>query len=451
MGSLRPYQEEALDFMGAKGRMIYGDAPGTGKTITTLRWLADLDGGDDARHLIVVPRAVLDHWQDFADEWYPELTVIRGDGTPAKRAKAREAARSLGGPTALLIHYEAMRGDISHHLGHWTSVTFDEAHRLKGRSTLTTKAARRLARRCDHLALVTGTPLMNRAEELWSMLNLLDPETYTSFWRFADEFFNLSQEPYNGYGQRLVTVVNGVREDRLEALRELVHPYLIQRSLDECLPNLPTAQEIPYPVRLTPSERKVYKQMEKHSWADLGDGKILQAENHLAKSTRLRQMASNFASIVQSDDAGSKAAAAIDLCEALVEEDEQVVVLTAYKATARAIADAVEGAVTYTGDESTAERAAAIDAFTSGRAPVLVGTIATLGEGVDGLQGARYLVMVDRDWTPARNEQAIARLRRSGQTRTVVVYHVYAEDTIDEQVHAALQRKEDVIEAILGR
>lgn len=443
---LRPYQEEACAFLDRHGRAIYADAPGTGKTPTTLQWLRDVEADTS---LIVAPLPVLDHWQDEAALWHPDLLVFRMTGTPEAREASRERFLAADGPKALLTHYEGLRIDVKHLTRHhFGALVCDEAHRLKGRSTLVTKAARLMARRSDKVALLTGTPVLNRAEELWSLLNLLDPKEHSSFWAFVHRYFETEQRNFGG-SPRPVTLIHDVREDRLDDLRGLVKPVMIQRTLDECLPDMAEAVEVMVPVHLTPAERKVYKQMEKHGWAQTAPGEVLQAPNELAKGTRLRQMSSDFGAVLGEEVAGSKAKRTIEL----LNDDlagEQVVVLTAYKATARSIHAGVEGAVLYTGDEAGPERLSALEAFKSGEARVLVGTLATLGEGVDGLQVARYIVLVDRDWTPARNEQAIARLRRSGQTSTVVVYQVYAEGTIDEDVALALARKETIIEKVLG-
>ena len=106
-------------------------------------------------------------------------------------------------------------------------------------------------------------------------------------------------------------------------------------------------------------------------------------------------------------------------------------------------------AVTYTGDISQKHRDILRQEFIDGDLNVLVGTLATMGEGIDGLQVARHLVMVDRDWTPARNDQAIGRLLRRGQDRPVVVHHVYAEGTIDEDVAQSCARKTETIESVM--
>lgn len=451
MSALRPYQVDALEWLLIHGRGIYADPPGAGKTATTLRWLEEMGGGVQ---MIVAPLSVLGHWQREAALWYPELQIVNGAGTPKQRALAREtvqeAGRSDGGavPSALLLHYEAVRQDIEALCGiEWDSIVFDEAHRLKGRNTLISKAAIRLARRCDHLALLTGTPIMNRAEELWSLLRLLDPAEYRSFWRWTERYF-ITEQAHWIKSPRPVTLVKGVKPEALDDLRAEVKPHVLQRPLSALLPDLPEVEHVMYPVALSGPERRIYDALEKHCWVQAEDGSILQVSNEVSKIARQRQLSSDFSSLFDGGAPASKAKAAIELVRELVEQGEKVVVMAAYRHTAHAISEALE-AVLYYGEMNAEQRECALGDFMS-NSQVLVGTQATLGEGVDGLQCARHLVMVDRDWTPARNEQAVGRLHRSGQTDTVFVWHVYAENTIDETVARTCEDKQRIIEEVLG-
>lgn len=451
MPTLRPYQEEAVNFLAERGRGIYADPPGTGKTGATLAWLEDTPG----MTLIVAPLSVLGHWEREARAWYPDLLVVRGDGSPKRREQARQEVAEAGRPdgpnrsSALLLHYEAMRSDVAllQDMG-WDTIVFDEAHRLKGRNTLTSKAAILLARRTDHLALLTGTPIMNRAEELWSLLRLIDPKGYRSFWRWAHHYFE-TEVAYWIKSPQPVTLVKDVKDDMLDELRQEVLPTLIQRPMEVLLPDLPEVEVSMVPVRLLPRERKLYDALEKHSWVQRDDGSILQVSNEVSKISRQRQLSSDFSSLFDGGAPASKAAAAVELIENL--EPEQVVVMCAYKHTVDSIVHALgNAAVAYNGNKTANEREDALRQFRDGSFRVLVGTQATLGEGVDGLQVARHLVMVDRDWTPARNDQAIGRLQRSGQRGTVVVHHIFAEGTIDETVALTNEHKQTMIDTVLG-
>lgn len=445
MRELRPYQIEAVNFIEAASRVVYADAPGTGKTGTTLAALRDLGS---ERTLIVAPLDVLRHWQAEANEvGYPD--VLLGHGNAKKRNEARLCCASWGEPVALALNYEAVRSDWEHllKLG-FDTIVCDEAHRLKNRSSVTFKQVAKIARRVDSVVLVTGTPILNRADELWSLLHLIDPKTYPSYWRWANEHFILEQTTFGGTVIRPVTLVHGLKPGHEDALREQLRDVLIQRPLDVLLPDMPPVTEVSVEVELTPAERKAYDEMRRRFWTKLDD-EVIWAPNEVAKITRLRQLASDWSAFCP-DGGGSKVRATAELCRDL--EPEQVLVLTGFQETAYQVAEALgpECSVV-TGAMSRDARDKSLSAFKAGEARVLVGTLGVLREGVDGLQVARNIVLLDRDWTPARNEQAVARVRRSGQSLPVNVYSIVALDTIDATVDRALRDKRAVIDSILGR
>lgn len=457
MTTLRTYQNEAVQFLTEHGRAIYGDAPGTGKTASTLCWLHE---NNSLRTLIVAPLPVLGHWEREAARWYPDLHVVRGTGTPKQRVTARtqvdDAGRSRGEttPTALLVNYETLRGDIDALTGvRWDAFVADEAHRLKNRNAQVTKASVKVAKIARYLALVTGTPILNRPDEIWSLLRLCAPRSYKTYWGWVEGYCETERTTFYGRSPRPVTLIHGLKPERIDDLREEVAGYLLQRPLETLLPDLPETTEIMLPVTLSPAERRAYDQLAAHAWAEVPGG-IVTTRNEVSKITRLRQLASDWSGLAAEQvKLGTKAQAALELIADL--DGEQVVVLSSYKAAVYALHNALEGkgvrSACYTGDQSSGEREDALGSFKCGDTQVLVGTIATMGEGVDGLQVARRIIMLDRDWTPARNEQAVARVRRSGQEHDAVFVHqIYAENTIDETVAEALHRKVDVIAAVLG-
>lgn len=444
---LRPYQRQALDFILERRRVIYADAPGTGKTPTSCA-VAEALGG---RVLVVAPLPVLGHWRDELARWHPTAQVFVGHGTAAQRRKARQAFASAAGARVLIINYETLRSDIDElvTIGFDTLIC-DEAHRLKNRKAKTFKAAEKLARRVDDVLLVTGTPILNAAEELWALLHLLDPKGYPSFWRWADEYCDVEQTTFWGRSSQPVNLVHGLKPGAAAKLRDTLANVLIQRPIEWLLPDMPEVEHVLLPVTLSPAERKLYDQLEKHYWTQQ-DGEVVIAPNEVSKLTRLRQLASDWGGLwSDQDQAGTKVKATIELIEDLA--PEQIVVLTAYKNTAEQIAAAIPDCAVYTGDTDAQGRIEALDFFGNGIVRVLVGTLGAISEGVDGLQVARHIVLVDRDWTPARNEQAIARIRRSGQeASSVVAYHVFAQGTVDEMVARTLTEKQQVIDSLLGQ
>lgn len=448
---LRPYQEVAVEFLLSHRRCIFGYAPGTGKTPTTL---VALEKAGPWRTLAVAPKSVLSHWQEEAAVWYPGLRVVEGWGTAAARRTARdEVAGMPEQPTMLLLNYEAVRQDVEELCAiTWGAMAVDEAHRLKGRSTQITKAVNRLVKHPRMWVwLLTGTPLPNRPTEAWSLLHIIDRSRFSSYWRWTEEHCEV--EPlYKGRrrpGQITPRVVTGLRPGAEEAIRAQLSDVLLYRSLDELLPDLPAATVTPIFVELDAEERRVYRELVKKAWSTLEDGTTLRTMNEISRMTRLRQIVSSMDALgAGRERPGSKVAAAAELCADL--EPEQVVVLTWSRAAAERVAIETGGEFIHGGVDGE-ERAKIMAGFADGTVRVLAGTISTLGEGVDGMQVAHYMVRLDRSWVPSQNMQSVARVRRSGQLHdSVFVYDLIARDTIDEIIEGALSAKESVIEALLG-
>ena len=238
MPELRPYQRAVVDT--APSRFLYADPPGTGKTATALRW-ASAHGSQHA--LVAAPKAVLHHSEAEAARWVSTSSPVTGVGTPPVRARLRSQAYCTPG-SILIVNYETMRQDIAALCEcRFDTVIFDEAHRLKGRETQVHKAALKLARRAPRLALVTGTPILNRADEMWSALHLLDPKRWPSYWRWVEEHFRISATTFGGRISRPARLIQGPLPGALDRIREEAAEFLFQRPLEELLPDLPEVTE----------------------------------------------------------------------------------------------------------------------------------------------------------------------------------------------------------------
>lgn len=447
--SLRKYQQEGTKFLLSHRRSVLALAPGTGKTPTALAALRDAGA---LRTLIVAPKSVVHHWEDMAATWWPELWTFVGTGTAKARETAREDVWTRGRtlPTALVINYEAMRQDVDALAKiAWDAVIFDEGHRLKNRNAQQTRAANHLCRSPQQWVwIVTGTPILNRPEEIWSLLHLIDSSRFSSYWRWVRAYYETSMENY-GWGpqRRAVEQLGDLYDGAIERMRGELTDVMFHRTLEECLPDLPEVTFSTIDVELDPEERKLYQALLHKTWAEVSPGEIMLIPNDVARQTRLRQVVSDIEILgAERTKPGSKIAAAVEIIGDL--EPEQVVVLTWSRAAAERVAEEVDGAFIHGGVDG-ARRHEVLQKFKAGEFRILAGTLATLGEGVDGLQVARHLIRLDRDWTPARNTQAVARLRRSEQRNAVVVHDIVAYDTIDATVEKALRHKENVIEAVL--
>jgi SNF2 family DNA or RNA helicase len=443
--ALRPYQVTGQNFLLAKPRAILGDAPGSGKTPVALASLAAVGA---ERALIVCPNNVALHWQGLGKDWWPGALVVDGRGSAADRAEMRDyMARVLGVlvPMALVLNYEAMRIDVEELLKiGWDTVIFDEMHRLKNRRALQTRAAWKLAARIPRVWGLTGTPIPNRPDEAWSLLHMLYPRYWPSYWRWVNQHCVVDLARFGGRAP--VKVVVGLRPDSVTHIRAELAPVLLQRSLEELLPDLPPVTTTVLEVDLDAQERKAYDDLKKRHWTQLEDGTIVQTVNEVSRITRYRQIVSDMEALGAGRiNPGTKIAATLELIADL--DPEQVVVLTWSRAAAERVAGEAGGAYVH-GGLAGPDRQVALEAFKKGKVRVLAGTLATLGEGVDGLQVARHVVLLDRPWRPSEEEQAIGRIRRSGQADAVFAWILTARNTIDVRINKLLAQKRSVIDAL---
>lgn len=447
--TLDSFQLDTLDFLDkASGRAVIADPMGARKTGTTLAWL---QRSDAERVLIVAPSAVHRHWEREAARFASHFEVCTPkNGKSSKDNRYRAIERTKHQPSIYITTYEAHKLDQDVLLtAGFDTIVYDEGHRLKGRRTQVALAANDFAKATKHCIILTGTPVLNHASELWQYLHMMAPKEYRSFWRWTEDYFHITYARFQGRQGPETKIIGKLKTALEQELRDEIAPWFLQRDLSELFPDAAWIEEpehVAIECRLSNHERKVYDNLVKHKWGITSTGHEITTQNPLDLSTRLQQISSDWGTLDDQLTLGSKSGAAVELIADLIERDEPVVVFAKYKATVARIVESLRkrhvNAVEYITD-------AEVQSFRTGSHDVLVGTLAGLSEGVDGLQSrCSTVVMVDRHWTAAKNDQAIGRVKRSGQERKVTVYHVYAEDTIDTTVVKACLDKVNVIQVL---
>lgn len=453
------YNYQSLDLgyiegvLRAHGGAYIGWERGLGKTLAAC---ALIDALGCRRTLVVAPNTAK------ASVWLPELErFLPGHDVfvlpnEKKKREALLASNVLrpewdGPPLVLVVHYEALNliakqrkdGSGWKKYGEWDLVIADEAHRLKNPKAQMTRAIKKIPTRMK-LAL-SGSIIENHAEELFSPLQWLFPDSYSSKWRdWNDRFLDYVDGPF---GKLCV----GIKQERLDALRDELGRFMVYRRKEDEL-DLPEKTEQTLLVDLSPGQRKAYNELADTCVTQLDNGDLVAAEDGLVMLTRLRQLATGLDLLGELRDS-SKLDVAVELIED--NEDEAFVVFTWYKAAAYALAERLEARgiehFVVTGDVSHANRASYIDRFQRGEGRVFIGTLSTLGESVN-LHRATNAIFLDRSWNPATNAQAADRIYRIGQTQPVTITHLIARDTVDElRVQPALASKEALRAAILGK
>lgn len=443
--TLYPYQQEAVERMIASDSFLLADEMGLGKTVSSL-WEIRERGRTQGvnRVLVVCPKSVISVWTDHIKWLLPKAEVYSS-------AKEMNRAGQSDHIQFVVTNYEQVRINNGDYLKIWWDyVVSDEAHYLKNRKALRTRATKRL--RAKYKRALSGTPMVNRPDELWSILNWLYPSRFKSYWRYFEYFVRYVQlvGPHGSY-KKIVGPKN------TDELKEILEPFMLRRLKRDVLKELPEKYYTHLRVEMSPQQRRAYEEMRKESlaWVGSHEDEPVPAPMVVARLTRLRQFAAAYA---YRDDEGnmrmSEPSCKLDaLMELLEDTEEPIVVYSQFKQMIKMaevrLAKAKIPFVSLTGDTPNSERGPLVEAFQSGKAKVFLGTTKAGGVGIT-LHRASTVVFLDRSWSPADNLQAEDRLHRIGQKNAVQVIIIQSDAKVDQDVEKKLDLKWSWIRTILG-
>lgn len=484
--SLYAYQRASVKWLAEHPKCILADDMGLGKTFQALSAVIEHTfraGMSDGPKLIICPNSVKGVWAREIRKWLgnDEPFVIVDANTKDKRRA--QIQKGIEDNAWIIVNWEQIRAEKREvveggrkkkrefckidlfQTTQWNAVIADEAHRAKNRKALTTRGLWLIDAPIKYA--LTGTPIMNSPDEIWSVLKWLFPKEYTSYWRFFDTYV----DSYEGHWGKVIV---GVKNP--DALRFELSKRLVRRTKGQVL-DLPEKTRVTVPVELHPKQRKMYNEAEKELWfqveQDIKAGKIdaskfaegvatapsllYQIPNGAARTVRLRQVASSPA-LLGGEDVSAKLDTAQDLildAQPSSGLPKQFVVFSEFVDSCKILAERLrkKGLVvaTFTGEVPTEERTAIEDQFQRGEIDVVIGTIEAMHLGVT-LTAADSAIFLEQSWVPAKNEQAADRLHRAGQKNNVTIYVLEAQNTVDDGKIAPTNRiKELIVGSILER
>lgn len=429
---LKEYQINDVQKMIAAGNVLNRNPMGLGKTIEAIAAMRELNA---ASVLVVLPKIVGPQWRDQFFTWWPErsqdVVLYKGDKTKISEGNI------------VLINYEKLLNEATLNklrMFRWDVLCADEAHKIKNRTSKRSTALKAIP--ANRRWALTGTPILNKPDDLWSILDFLDWRyAGISYWNFVNYFCEIKEDFWGRKPVGLTPI-----PARVDVLHNLLDRVGVYNALSVAQGKTRNVVKL----EMTPKQKKLYKNMRDLVLDELPEN--AQIANGAVLTIRLVQTTS-WPGLFIPGEIGPKFEWILCMCEDYPER--KLVVFTRFEKTAHAL-----GKYLTLNNISSVQLTGAIpdrlregsrqDFIRNSSVQVLIGTIAAMGQGTDGLQEVcNYCVFIERDWSPEIMDQCEDRLNRYGQKYPVFSYVLECEHSFDQYVGKINQHKADDIREAL--
>ncbi len=439
----RPYQRYAIGQILEKPYIALMLDMGLGKTVTTLTAIKLLmySYNSVSRVLVIAPLRVADvTWMDECMEWehLKDLRCSKVLGSEKKRLEALDADADI-----YIINRENVPWLVKHYKSKWPfdMVVIDESSSFKNPTAQRFRALRKVRPNIDRLIELTGTPTPNGLMDLWSQIYLLDmgKRLGKNITEYRNTYFRA------GYGNGYVTYYWELLPGSDKLIYQKISDICVSMKSEDYI-TLPEMIYNKVPVRLPETACERYKQLERENVCRLEENTVA-ALSAAAVSNKLLQLASGFA-YTETEDGDQltldfhteKLKALQDIAEQ--EEHKSLLVFYWFKADLARL----KATFKKSRELKTAEDVAD---WNAGRIPMLLAHPASAGHGLNLQFGGSIIVWYGLTWSLELYQQANKRLHRSGQAHAVIIHHLIATGTIDEDVMCALESKKQGQDAML--
>lgn len=435
--SLRPYQRDGIRHLLRNDRACLFYDPGLGKTLTTLLAVELLrQRGKVTRVLVVAPlRVAQSVWQQEVEKWEAtrHLTTALIHGNRKADALARDVDIHI-------INYEGLLW-LTSRFGKddplpWDLVVFDELSKLKATGTRRHKELRKIIHKFPRRWGLTGTPAPNSLLELFGQMQIINPRIFGSNrWAFEQQWFT------KPYPQSYALVP---KPGAGEAIADMLAPTCHRLSAKDHL-SMPEATRVFHRVRLGQRSLDLYEALEKDLVLDMGDvGNVVSAASAAALWGKLQQIAQGF--VYGEDREVTRInTAKLEVLLDIIDEacGQPILVFYRFVEDLALLQKSVPGLVKYSpGIEAE---------WNNGLVPVMAANPASAGHGLNLQAGGHIIVWYTMEPSLEKYIQGNGRLDRQGQTNPVVIHHLVAADTIDEETVDVLERRATMQSALLKR
>lgn len=436
---LRHYQQEGftwlfrLDALGAGACLA--DDMGLGKTLQAIALL--LSKAAEGPSLVIAPTSVCSNWQREIARFAPALkvTVIGNNSTDRKEILNRMKAYGV-----LICSYGLLQSEIKmFEKIEWRIAVLDEAQAIKNYHAKRSQAALHINARFR--LVTTGTPVENNLNELWTIFRFINPGLLGSREAFQRNFG--------------IPIEREENKEASQHLNSLIKPFLLRRTKDQVLTELPPKTEIDLKIELSEEERNFYEALRREiltaleSDEDRDGGMRMRVLSGIGK---LRLATCHPSLAGGSHIPGSKLDAFLELLQEILQNGHKTLVFSQFVKfldVVRTALDAQNICYQYLdGTMPTRDRDAAVEGFQRGDTSVFLISLRAGGLGLN-LTQADYVIHLDSWWNPAVENQASDRAHRLGQTKPVTIYRLLTQNTIEEKVQELHQWKKNLASSLL--
>lgn len=446
--SLRNYQLDGIHWLDRLRNMhlngILADDMGLGKTlqaiITLTRYKKDHPGHIS---LVVCPTSLVYNWKEEFGKFNPRLKVLAIDGNPVQRKKLLGDVKKYD---ILITSYSLVQKDIEiYKTIPFGYVILDEAQHIKNRGTRNAVSVKMV--QAAHRLILTGTPIENSLDELWSLFDFLMPGLLSSYDRFVEKYIRHAQPSSMG--------------KNLDNLRNKVSPFILRRMKKDVLDDLPPVSEIVYHCHLSDVQQELYRSYAASAREELSQ--LVKKEGFdrvqiqvLATLTRLKQICCHpaiFAKDKPESGDSAKYEMLIELLQTLMEGQHRTVIFSQYTRMLSIMREDLQrqGIRFEYLDGSSKNRLSIVKKFNEDEnIPIFLVSLKAGGSGLN-LVGADTVIHYDMWWNPAVENQATDRVHRIGQKNMVSSYKLITLNTIEEKILELHNRKQGLVKDVVSQ
>jgi len=442
---LRSYQKEGVHWLERLRCMFLGgilaDDMGLGKTLQAIVALSQLMKKNLGCALIVCPTSLLYNWKEEFHKFNPKFKAMVIDGIPSNRKKM---ISGLGKYDAVITSYTLLQKDIEQYQETtFSCVILDEAQHIKNRGTRNARSVKMV--RSYHKLILSGTPIENSLDELWSLFDFLMPGFLSSYDRFVEKYVRVSGEQ---------------QTKNIDYLRTKISPFILRRMKEDVLKDLPPISEIVYHCQLSQVQKELYRSYAESARNELvklveRDGFDRVQIHVLATLTRLKQICCHpaiFAKEKAEPGDSAKYDMLLELLQTLIEGGHKSVIFSQYTQMLKIMRNDLEqmGVRFCYLDGSSKNRLQIVKEFNED--PSISVFLVSLKAGGTGLNlvGADTVIHYDMWWNPAVENQATDRVHRMGQKKSVSAYKLITLNSIEEKINEMQKRKKGLVKKVVS-